>query len=80
MKGDRFNASQLSANTDGLKLNHLTRNYTHLLTGYCGDESFLNKIADIVDDLKAANPNLVYRKHLFIESIEKKSSLIEDLI
>jgi pyridoxine kinase len=31
-----------------------------LLTGYVGDKTFLNKLADFIEELKVSNPNLVY--------------------
>ncbi|CAB0005032.1 unnamed protein product [Nesidiocoris tenuis] len=34
--------------------------YTHLLTGYIGSPAFLSKIAEVVKELKANNPNLLY--------------------
>jgi pyridoxine kinase len=43
----------------GLKENHLL-DYTHLLTGYVGNETFLNKLADIITELKEKNPNIIY--------------------
>lgn len=33
------------------------------MKGYVGDVTFLNKLADLIEELKAKNPNLVYRKH-----------------
>jgi hypothetical protein len=33
--------------------------------GYVGDASFLNKLADLVEELKEKNPNLIYRKNKF---------------
>ena len=58
-KGQRLNSDELSDLFDGLRRNDLL-NYTHLLTGYVGDKTFLNKLADLVEELKDKNPNLVY--------------------
>lgn len=44
----------------GLTENGLLDNYTHLLTGYIGNDQFLRKIADIVKKLRQVNPNIVY--------------------
>uniref|UniRef100_A0A915EJK3 Pyridoxal kinase n=1 Tax=Ditylenchus dipsaci TaxID=166011 RepID=A0A915EJK3_9BILA len=34
--------------------------YSHILTGYCGDASFLRGISSIVKDVKSQNPGLIY--------------------
>jgi len=44
---------------DGLAQNDLDH-YTHLLTGYIGSASFLERVASLVTTLKAKNPNLTY--------------------
>lgn len=44
----------------GLVQNDLLDNYTHLLTGYIGNDQFLRKIGDIVKKLREVNPNIVY--------------------
>lgn len=46
----------------GLEKNNLLNGYSHLLTGYIGQDAFLHKIADTVKKLRAENPNLVYGK------------------
>lgn len=47
----------------GLEQNDLLDTYTHLLTGYIGNESFLREISSIVKTLKQVNPDLVYGMH-----------------
>jgi pyridoxine kinase len=59
VKGQILDAIQLGELYDGLRNNNLL-NYTHLLTGYIGSESFLLKVKDVISDLKAANANLTY--------------------
>lgn len=44
---------------EGLSENEVD-NYTHLLTGYVGNYSFLCRIAALVKHLKSVNPNLIY--------------------
>lgn len=44
----------------GLIQNELLDNYTHLLTGYIGNDQFLRKIGDIVKKLRQVNPNIIY--------------------
>ena len=44
---------------EGLIGNNLD-NYTHLLTGYVGSASFLNRIVQVVTNMKAKHPNLIY--------------------
>jgi len=59
LKGQRLNSNELNDLYEGLKQNQLM-SYTHLLTGYVGEITFLNKLADIVEELKEQNPNLIY--------------------
>ncbi|XP_033208886.1 pyridoxal kinase isoform X1 [Belonocnema kinseyi] len=58
-KGQVLNDQDLTQLVDGLAENELD-NYSHLLTGYVGSASFLNRIAQLVKALKIKNPNLVY--------------------
>lgn len=58
-RGQRVNAADLSELFLGLKENELL-NYTHILTGYVGNVEFLNKLADIIEELKNKNPDIVY--------------------
>ncbi|XP_014242769.2 pyridoxal kinase isoform X2 [Cimex lectularius] len=58
-KGQILNENDLNDLIESLKHNNLL-NYTHLLTGYVGSPSFLNKIVDLVKELRQINPNLVY--------------------
>ncbi|RZC37504.1 PfkB and/or Phos pyr kin domain containing protein [Asbolus verrucosus] len=57
--GQKLTVKELEDLIDGLKENELD-NYTHLLTGYIGSESFLNKISSLVKHLRSVNPNLIY--------------------
>ncbi|CAL8089391.1 unnamed protein product [Orchesella dallaii] len=56
---------QILADTDledlyeGLKMNNLV-NYSQILTGYVGSESFLRKIRDVVMRIKEKNPSAIY--------------------
>ena len=56
---------------DGLNHNGLDH-YTHLLTGYVGSPSFLKQIAQVVQQLRKINPNLVYGKKTLIGYIYNK--------
>nr|XP_027210608.1 pyridoxal kinase-like isoform X3 [Penaeus vannamei] len=44
---------------EGLKSNGIDF-YSHLLTGYIGSKSFLEKVKSVVEHLKTVNPNLIY--------------------
>lgn len=44
---------------ENLSLNNLDF-YSHLLTGYVGSPSFLNRIAELIRHLRQVNPNLIY--------------------
>lgn len=59
-RGQRLDSNQLDDLFQGLEQNNLLNDYTHLLTGYVGSATFLNKLANLILDLKKANPNLVY--------------------
>jgi len=59
-KGQILDAEQLGQLFEGLVLNNLHTKYTHLLTSYIGSTSFLEKVAEVVKVLKAANPSLTY--------------------
>lgn len=59
-RGQVLNSEQVWELYEGLKLSNLSSKYTHLLTGYCRDESFLRRIADILLDLRKSNPKLYY--------------------
>ncbi|KAI6241343.1 Pyridoxal kinase [Aphelenchoides fujianensis] len=59
IRGNRLNSADLEELFVGLEANDLV-DYTHVLTGYCGDVSFLRKIVEIVKKLKARNPKLTF--------------------
>lgn len=59
IRGQVLNDEDLGTVIDGLFSNGLN-DYSHLLTGYVGSPSFLNKIASVVKELKKFNPNMVY--------------------
>lgn len=44
----------------GLKQNGIVQHYTHLLTGYAFHSKFLREIANILKQLRQANPKLIY--------------------
>lgn len=58
-KGQVLTADELQVLYDGIKLNKVNH-YDYVLTGYSRDVSFLESVVDIVQELKTANPNLVY--------------------
>lgn len=57
--GQVLTEKDLGELTNALHKNDLNV-YTHMLTGYIGSESFLNRISTLVKDLKNVNPNLIY--------------------
>lgn len=59
-KGQVLNETQLTEVFDGLLQNQLEDKYSHLLTGYIGDETFLRRVGSILKTLRKANPNLMY--------------------
>uniref|UniRef100_A0A671SKK8 Pyridoxal kinase n=1 Tax=Sinocyclocheilus anshuiensis TaxID=1608454 RepID=A0A671SKK8_9TELE len=58
-KGQVLTADELQLLYEGIKLNNVNQ-YDYVLTGYTRDDSFLDMVVDIVQELKRANPNLVY--------------------
>uniref|UniRef100_A0A673IG91 Pyridoxal kinase n=1 Tax=Sinocyclocheilus rhinocerous TaxID=307959 RepID=A0A673IG91_9TELE len=58
-KGQVLTADELQVLYEGIKLNNVNQ-YDYVLTGYTRDDSFLDMVVDIVQELKRANPNLVY--------------------
>lgn len=61
-KGQILNANELEELYQGLAINDLQYQYTHLLTGYCGNDTFLRQIKEIIKRLREANPNITYCK------------------
>ncbi|GBG73017.1 hypothetical protein CBR_g12736 [Chara braunii] len=57
--GHVLDGDQLWELIEGLDANNLL-NYTHLLTGYIGSVSFLNRVLAVVDKLRKVNPNLIF--------------------
>lgn len=58
-KGQVMTADELHVLYEGIKLNNVNH-YDYVLTGYTRDDSFLEMVVDIVQELKKANPSLVY--------------------
>lgn len=58
-KGQVLDAGELQCVYDGLRLNKINH-YSHLLTGYCGSESFLLEVVKVVKELKEVNPSLIF--------------------
>uniref|UniRef100_A0AAQ6IP54 Pyridoxal kinase n=1 Tax=Anabas testudineus TaxID=64144 RepID=A0AAQ6IP54_ANATE len=64
-KGQVLTADELHVLYEGIKLNNV-HHYDYVLTGYTRDTSFLEMVVDIVQELKTANPNLVYGKYSYV--------------
>ncbi|KAM9987051.1 hypothetical protein ACTFIY_011479 [Dictyostelium cf. discoideum] len=59
-KGESLTPNKLGDLFQGLEDNHLTSNYTHVLTGYNNSVETLHTVLKIVKKLKSENPNLIY--------------------
>lgn len=59
-KGQVLNEKELEDVFSGLVANDLHQQYTHLLTGYVGNPTFLRGIANILKTLRSVNPALIY--------------------
>ncbi|CAI4224282.1 unnamed protein product [Auanema sp. JU1783] len=59
VKGQKLSSNDLEDLYEGLQLNKIN-NYSHILTGYCGNVDFLRKIGDIVSDLKKKDGSTLF--------------------
>jgi len=59
IKGQVLDSAQLDELVEGLKMNEIDR-YSHVINGYIGSVSFLEKLGQVVKQLKQVNPDLVY--------------------
>ncbi|XP_044073264.1 pyridoxal kinase-like isoform X2 [Siniperca chuatsi] len=58
-RGQVLKAEELNVLYEGIKLNKVNH-YDYILTGYSRDTSFLEMVVDIIQELKEANPRLIY--------------------
>jgi pyridoxine kinase len=63
IKGQVLSEKDVADLFDGLVANNLHSIYTHLLTGYVGNDKFLREIKRIIKELRDSNPNLIYGKY-----------------
>ncbi|KAI6182810.1 Pyridoxal kinase [Aphelenchoides bicaudatus] len=59
IRGTKLTLTELQDLVKGLEANELLE-YSHVLTGYCGDVGFLKGIVALIKKLKQKNPNLIY--------------------
>lgn len=59
VKGQRLNDVELLDLIEGLESNGLD-NYSHIINGYIGKDTFLRKLAHVIRKLKDRNPSLMY--------------------
>jgi pyridoxine kinase len=62
IKGQILSETDLSDLFDGITANNLQTTYSHLLTGYVGNDKFLREISRIIKQLRQANPKIIYGK------------------
>ncbi|KAK7107520.1 pyridoxal kinase-like isoform X1 [Littorina saxatilis] len=58
-KGQVLNAEDVSDLFEGLRLNNLLQ-FSHVLTGYIGKVSFLEKVGQTIAEMKQCNPDLMF--------------------
>ncbi|XP_050392766.1 pyridoxal kinase isoform X2 [Patella vulgata] len=58
-KGQILDSNDIGALYEGLKQNNLLK-YSHVLTGYIGSKSFLEKVGEMVSEIKAKSPSVKY--------------------
>jgi len=59
-KGQVLNDSDIDTLYDGMKQNDIHKNFSHLITGYIGSRSFLEKVGEIIQEIRDSNSNIVY--------------------
>lgn len=59
VKGQRLTKEDLEQLYQGLLENGINK-YSYVLTGYCGNPTFLHAIATVVIDLKSINKDLIF--------------------
>lgn len=60
IKGQILSETDLADLFEGLTANNLHLTYSHLLTGYVGNDKFLHEISRIIKHFRQTNPNLIY--------------------
>lgn len=60
IKGQILSATDLADLFQGLTANDLHLSYSHLLTGYVGNDNFLREIGKTIKSLRESNPKLIY--------------------
>lgn len=60
IKGQILSEADLADLFEGLTANNLHLTYSHLLTGYVGNDKFLREISRIIKHLRESNPNVIY--------------------
>uniref|UniRef100_A0A0B6Y840 Pyridoxal kinase n=1 Tax=Arion vulgaris TaxID=1028688 RepID=A0A0B6Y840_9EUPU len=58
-KGQVLDANEVSDLFEGLRINNLL-DFSYVLTGYIGSETFLEKVGETVKEMKLKNPNLIF--------------------
>ena len=58
--GQVLDSADLTTLYDGLVKNDLHKRYTHILTGYARNESFLETVGEVIKSVKSVNPNAFY--------------------
>ncbi|TPX34303.1 pyridoxal kinase [Synchytrium microbalum] len=58
--GERLEGESLRKIADGLAANGMLETYSHLLTGYIGRETALQAVAELAQNLKKRNPELIF--------------------
>ncbi|XP_006812139.1 pyridoxal kinase-like [Saccoglossus kowalevskii] len=58
-KGQVLNSTELQTLYSALKENDIDH-YSHVLTGFVGSESFLLEVVNVIKELKARNPNMLF--------------------
>lgn len=64
IKGQILSEADLADLFEGLTANNLHLTYSHLLTGYVGNDKFLREISRIIKHLRQSNPNVIYGKEM----------------
>ena len=60
IRGQRLNDVELWDLVEGLLANDIAGEYSHVINGYIGAPSFLEKLAEVIKKMKELNPELTY--------------------
>ena len=74
--GQVLDSNDLKTLYEGLAKNELHLRYTHILSGYARNQSFLETVGDVIKSVKSVNKNAFYGIYYNIFYFRRKKSII----